>query len=67
MYGSVDSLRFSKKNRDQFYSDPEYMSVKLDEAVRQLGFIVEDGRLVCAMDEDGKIVPTKRLEENDGK
>lgn len=51
-----------QKNRDEYYKDPEYNSVKLDQAVRQLGFIVEDGRLICAVDDDGKIVPTKNLE-----
>lgn len=63
--GYVRLSRFARRqqeNRDKFYQDPEYERVKLDQAVRQLGFVVEDGRLVCAVDEDGKIVPTKNLE-----
>lgn len=63
--GYVRLSRFAQtqqKNRDEYYSDPEYMSAKLDEAVRKLGFIVEDGRLICAVDDAGKIVPTKTLE-----
>lgn len=69
--GYVRLSRFAKiqqENREKFYSDPEYESIKLDQAVRQLGFVVEDGRIICAVDESGKIVPTKTLEENyDGK
>lgn len=63
--GYVRLSRFAKvqqKNRDAYYKDPEYESVKLDQAVRQLGFIVEDGRLICAVDDTGKIVSTKTLE-----
>ena len=63
--GYVRLSRFAQvqqKNRDKYYSDPEYMSEKLDQAVRQLGFVVEDGRLICAVDDDGRIVPTKNLE-----
>ena len=64
--GYVRLSRFAarqQENRDKFYKDPEYESVKLDQAVRQLGFIVEDGRLICAVDDTGKIVPTKTLQE----
>lgn len=64
--GYVRLSRFAQRqqeNRDKFYKDPDYESVKLDQAVRQLGFIVEDGRLICAVDDAGKIVPTKTLQE----
>lgn len=64
--GYVRLSRFAarqQENRDKFYKDPDYESVKLDQAVRQLGFIVEDGRLICAVNDDGKIVPTKTLQE----
>ena len=54
---------FQNENREKHYADPEYESVKLDQAVRQLGFIVEDGRLVCILDEDGKVIPTYRAKE----
>ena len=65
--GYVRLSRFAQRqqiNRDKFYDDPDYEREKLDEAVRQLGFIVEEGRLVCAVNEDGKIVPVKTLEES---
>lgn len=64
--GYVRLSRFAKiqqRNREKYYEDPDYENEKLDQAVRQLGFIVEDGRLVCAVDDDGKIVPTKTLQE----
>ena len=64
--GYVRLSRFAQRqqeNRDKFYKDPDYESVKLDQAVRQLGFIVEDGRLICAVDDAGKIVPPKTLQE----
>lgn len=64
--GCVQLARYAKlqnDNREKYYADPEYESVKLDQAVRQLGFIVEDGRLVCILDEDGKVIPTYRAKE----
>ena len=64
--GYIRLSRFAQRqqeNRYKFYKDPDYESVKLDQAVRQLGFIVEDGRLICAVDDAGKIVPTKTLQE----
>ena len=65
LLGYIRLSRFAQRqqeNRDKFYEDPEYERVKLDQAVRQLGFVVEDGRLICAVDENGKIVSTKSLE-----
>lgn len=64
--GCVRLSRFAKRqneNRERYYRDPDYESEKLDQAVRQLGFIVEDGRLVCILDEDGNVIPTYRAKE----
>lgn len=64
--GCVRLSRYAKRqqeNREKFYEDPEYERVKLDQAVRQLGFLVEDGRLICILDEDGKVIPTYRAKE----
>lgn len=64
--GCVRLSRFAKRqgeNRERYYRDPDDESEKLDQAVRQLGFIVEDGRLVCILDEDGKVIPTYRAKE----
>ena len=37
--------------------------MKLDQAVRQLGFLVEDGRLICILDDEGNVIPTYRAKE----
>lgn len=55
--------RIQQKNREEYYSDPDYMGAKLDEAVRKLGFIVEDGRLCCYINEDGKVAPYDKKAE----
>ena len=64
--GCMRLSRYAKlmgRNREEYYSDPEYYSAKLDEQVRKLGFVVVDGRLVCIMDEDGKVIPAFRAKE----
>lgn len=47
---------------DEYYSDPEYMEVKLNQRLEQMGFKVVDGRLFGAVDDDGNVVSTKGLE-----
>lgn len=46
---------------EEFYSDPEYQEAKLDDRIRQMGFVVEDGRVIFAEDENGEIVSTNTL------
>lgn len=46
---------------EEFYSDPEYQEAKLDERIRKMGFVVEDGKVIVAEDENGEIVPTSTL------
>lgn len=46
---------------EEFYSDPEYQEAKLDERIRKMGFVVEDGKVIIAEDENGEIVPTSTL------
>jgi len=46
---------------EEFYSDPEYQEAKLDERLRKMGFVVEDGRVIIAEDENRAIVPTSTL------
>ena len=46
---------------EEFYSDPEYQEAKLDERLRKMGFVVENGRVIVAEDENGEIVPTSTL------
>lgn len=64
--GYLRLSRFARRQHElteEFYADPEYQEAKLDERLRQLGFLVENGRLYCAEDDDGQIVPTKTLQE----
>lgn len=46
---------------EEFYTDPEYQEAKLDERIRKMGFVVENGRVIVAEDENGEIVPTSTL------
>jgi hypothetical protein len=67
--GYTRICRFAKRQReltDEYYSDPEYMEVKLNERLEQMGFKVVSGRLFGAINEDGEIVPTEGLEVGDG-
>lgn len=57
--------RFAKEQQkmtEEYYSDPEYYEVKLNQGLEQLGFKVVDGRLYGAVDDEGNTVPTKELE-----
>lgn len=63
--GYLRLSRFARQQHaltEEFYSDPEYQETKLDERLRQLGFVVENGRIYCAEDDDGQIVSTSTLE-----
>ena len=63
--GYLRLARFGKEQQkltEEYYSDPEYMEVKLNQRLEQLGFRVVNGRLYGALDEDGNIVSTKNLE-----
>lgn len=63
--GYLRLSRFAKRQHElteEFYADPEYQEAKLDERLRQLGFLVENGRIYCAEDDNGQIVPTSTLE-----
>ena len=51
-----------QKLMEEYYSDPEYQEEKLNQRLRSMGFLVEDGRIYSASDEGGNPVPTKLLE-----
>ena len=58
--------RFAKEQQkltEEYYMDPEYQEAKLNQRLEQLGFKIVNGRLFGAVDEEGKTVPTKLLEE----
>lgn len=57
--------RFAKEQQrmtEEYYTDPEYYEVKLNQGLEQLGFKIKDGRLFGAADEEGNTVSTKNLE-----
>ena len=67
--GYLRLARFAKRQQaltDEYYTDPEYMEVKLNQRLEQMGFKIVNGRLFGAVDEDGNVVPTKNLEVNNG-
>lgn len=46
---------------EEYYTDPEYYEAKADQRLRQMGFLVEDGRVFCAEDDEDNIVSTDTL------
>lgn len=65
--GYVRLARFAKRQQElteEYYTDPEYQEVKLNQRLEQMGFKVVDGRLFGAVDAEGNTVPTKTLEQN---
>ena len=54
--------REQQKMTQEYYSDPEYYEVKLNQGLEQLGFKIVNGKLIGAVDEDGNTVSTKNLE-----
>lgn len=54
--------REQQKMTQEYYSDPEYYEVKLNQGLEQLGFKIVNGKLIGAVDEEGNVVSTKNLE-----
>ena len=64
-HGYLRLSRWAKRYHilnEEYYKDPEYQEAKLDERLRKLGFLVEDGRVFCAEDDEDNIVSTDTLE-----
>lgn len=62
--GYLRLSRISKRYHflnEEFYQDPEYQEAKVDERLRHIGFLVEDGRVFCAEDDEDNIVSTATL------
>ena len=62
--GYLRLSRFAKHQHElteEYYSDPEYMEEKLNQRLTQIGFLIENGRIYCAEDDNGNIVSTKTL------
>ena len=63
--GYLRLCRFAKRQQELtelYYSDPEYQEAKLDERLKQMGFMVQNGRIYGAVNEAGETVPVKDLE-----
>lgn len=59
--------RFAKEQQkltEEYYTDPEYMEVKLNQRLEQMGFRVVNGRLFGAVDDEGNTVSTRNLDES---
>lgn len=62
--GYLRLSRFAKRYHflnEEYYKDPEYQEAKLDERLKKLGFLVEEGRVFCAEDDEDNIVSTDTL------
>ena len=62
--GYLRMSRISKRYHlfsEEYYTDPEYYEAKADEQLRKMGFLVEEGRVFCAEDDDDNIVSTATL------
>ena len=62
--GYLRLSRISKRYHflnEEYYKDPEYQEAKVDQRIRRIGFLVEDGRVFCAEDDEDNIVSTATL------
>lgn len=55
------SAKRQQQLTEEYYSDPEYQEAKLNLRLMQLGFLVENGHIYGAVDDNGNTVPTKEL------
>ena len=58
--------RFAKRLNEliqEYYEDPEVGHVHLMQRLQQLGFLIQDGKMLAATDEDGNPVPIAKLKE----
>ena len=65
--GYIRLSRFGKRYHilnEEYYQDPEYQEAKLNQCLQQLGFLVEDGKVICAEDDEGNIAPIDTLGGN---
>lgn len=61
-------VRFAERQQQltlEYYADPEVQEAHLNERLTQIGFVCRDGRLLGAVDKDGKPVKASELPEED--
>ena len=52
-----------QKLTEEYYRDPEVEEVHLNDRLRQIGFVMKDGKMLGAVDADGKPVKMEELAE----
>lgn len=58
--------RFAKRLHEliqEYYEDPEVGDAHLMKRLEQLGFLIKDGKMLSAIDENGEPVPVAKLKE----
>lgn len=63
--GYVRLSRFAMRQMEltrEYYQEPDYQEEKLNQRLTQLGFLIKDGKMYGALDENDNIVPTKDLQ-----
>ena len=67
--GLVRLTRFAQELQGlikEYYDDTEVGEVHLAERLRQIGFVVKDGRIFAMQAEGGELLPTKKISEVSG-
>ena len=58
--------RFAKRLHEliqEYYDDPEVGQAHLMQRLKQLGFLIQDGKMLSAVDEDGNPAPIAKYKE----
>lgn len=66
--GYLRLVRFAERLQQltlEYYSDPEVQENHLNERLTQIGFVCRDGRLLGAVDNNGKPIKASELSEDD--
>lgn len=64
--GYTRLVRFAieqQKLTEEYYADPEVQEVHLNDRLRQIGFVMKDGKMLGAVDADGKPVKMEDMAE----
>lgn len=65
--GYVRLSRFAKRLHEliqEYYEDPVVGDAHLMRRLEQLGFLIKDGKMLSAVDENGEPVPIQKLKED---
>lgn len=66
--GYFQLVQFAEEQQrltDEYYADPEVQEKHLNDRLHKIGFVTKDGRLLGAVDADGKPVKASDLPEDD--